>query len=133
MLTSLQSQLSSSLTSNTFQSQDDLLGSLSFLVEDRLGLTTETGLFTVITSLTLSEQGSLTGLVLGNLVLSVLTAGLTLTVGLSGLWNVNCYNVSNDKLSSVGYGEYPCAFSLFLIFSTLHNLKSSNFQTLKLS
>lgn len=89
VLTSLQSQLSSGLASNTFQSQDDLLGGLSLLVENWLGLTTEPGLFTVITSLTLSEQGSLTSLVLGNLVLSVLTAVLTLTVGLSGLWNVN--------------------------------------------
>lgn len=90
VLTSLQSQLSSGLASDTFQSQDDLLGSLSLLVENRLSLTTETGLFTVVTSLTLSEQGSLTGLVLGHLVLGVLAASLTFTVGLSGLWNVNC-------------------------------------------
>ena len=89
VLTSLQGQLSSGLTFDTFQSQNNLLGSLGFLVENRLGLTTETGLFTVITSLTLSEQGSLTSFVLGNLVLSVLTTGLTLTVGFSGLWNVN--------------------------------------------
>lgn len=89
VLTSLQGQLSLGLTVNTFQSQDNLLGSLSFLVENRLSLTTETRLLTVITSLTLSEQGSLTSLVLGNLVLSVLTAGLTLAVGLSSLWNVN--------------------------------------------
>lgn len=89
VLASLQGQLGSGLTFDTFQSQNNLLGSLSFLVENRLGLTTETRLFTVITSLTLSEQGSLTSFVLSNLVLSVLTTGLTLTVGLSGLWNVN--------------------------------------------
>lgn len=89
VLTSLQGQLSLGLTGNTFQSQNNLLGSLSFLVENRLGLTTETRLLTVITSLTLSEQGSLTSLVLGNLVLSVLTTVLTLAVGLSSLWNVN--------------------------------------------
>nr|AAA35263.1 ORFC [Kluyveromyces lactis] len=90
VLTSLQSQLGLGLTGHTFQSQNDLLGSLSFLVENLLGLTTETRLFTVISSLTLSVQGSLTSLVLGNLVLGVLTALLTLTVSLSGLWNVNC-------------------------------------------
>lgn len=89
VLTSLQSQLSLGLTVNTLQSQDDLLGSLSLLVENWLGLTTETGLFTVVSSLTLSEQGSLTSLVLGNLVLGVLTALLSLTVGLSKLRNVN--------------------------------------------
>lgn len=59
-------------------------------MEDRLGLTTETGLLTVVTSLTLGEEGSLTSLVLGDLVLGVLAAVLTLAVGLSGLWNVNC-------------------------------------------
>ena len=81
--------MSLGLANNTFQSQHNLLGSLGFLVENGLGLTTETRLFTVITSLTLGKQGSLTSFVLSNLVLSVLTTGLTLTVGLSGLWNVN--------------------------------------------
>lgn len=100
VLTSLQSQLSLGLANNTFQSQHNLLGGLSFLVENLLGLTTETGLLTVVTSLTLSVQGSLTGLVLGNLVLGVLAALLTLTVGLSGLWNVNCGEVSKS---------FPCS------------------------
>lgn len=89
VLTSLQRQLSLGLADNTLQSQDDLLGGLSLLVENWLGLTTETGLLSVISSLTLSEQGSLTSLVLGNLVLGVLTALLTLTVGLSSFWDVN--------------------------------------------
>lgn len=89
MLTSLQSQLGLGLANNTFQSQDDLLGGLGLLVENGLGLTTVTTLLTVVSSLTLGEQGSLTGLVLGDLVLGVLLAILTLAVGSSGLWNVN--------------------------------------------
>jgi len=89
VLTSLQSQLSLGLTVDTLQSQNNLLGGLSLLVENWLGLTTETGLLTVVSSLTLSEQGSLTSLVLGNLVLGVLSALLTLTVSLSELRNVN--------------------------------------------
>lgn len=89
VLTSLQSQLGLGLAVDTFQSQDNLLGGLSLLVENWLGLTTETGLLTVVSSLTLSEQGSLTSLVLGDLVLGVLSALLTLTESLSKLWNVN--------------------------------------------
>ncbi|CDK26984.1 unnamed protein product [Kuraishia capsulata CBS 1993] len=89
VLTTLQSQLGLGLTSNTFQSQHNLLGSLGFLVENWLGLTTVTGLLTVVTTLTLGVQGSLTSLVLGHLVLGVLAASLTFAVGLSGLWNVN--------------------------------------------
>jgi hypothetical protein len=60
-------------------------------VENGLGLTTITGLLTVITSLTLSEERSLTGLVLSDLVGSVLSALGTLTVGVSGLGNVDLW------------------------------------------
>lgn len=89
MLASLQSELSLGLANNTLQSQNNLLGGLSLLVENRLGLTTVTGLLPVVSSLTLSEQGSLTSLVLGDLVLSVLLALLALAVGLSSLGNVD--------------------------------------------
>lgn len=89
VLTTLQGQLSLGLANNTLQTQDNLLGSLSLLVEDWLGLTTVTGLLTVVTTLTLGEKRSLTSLVLGDLVLGVLSALLTLTVGSSSLWNVN--------------------------------------------
>lgn len=89
MLTSLQGQLSLGLTVDTLQSQDNLLGGLSLLVENWLGLTTKTGLLTVVSSLTLSEQGSLTSLVLSDLVLGVLTAFLSLAVGFSELRNVD--------------------------------------------
>lgn len=89
VLTTLQSQLGLGLADNTLQTQNNLLGGFSLFVENWLGLTTVTGLLTVITTLTLGKEGSLTSLVLGNLVLSVLSALLTLTVGSSGLWNVN--------------------------------------------
>ena len=58
-------------------------------MENGLGLTTITGLLTVVTSLTLSEQGGLTSLVLGNLVRCVLSAFSALAVGVSGLWDVD--------------------------------------------
>lgn len=89
VLTSLQSQLGLGLADNTLQSQDNLLGGLSLLVEDWLGLTTVTALLTVVSSLTLGKQGSLTSLVLGDLVLGVLLAVLALAVGSSGFWDVN--------------------------------------------
>lgn len=58
-------------------------------MENGLGLTTITGLLTVVTSLTLGIEGGLTSLVLGDLVGSVLSALLALTEGVSGLGNVN--------------------------------------------
>jgi hypothetical protein len=58
-------------------------------VENGLGLTTITGLLTVITSLTLSEERSLTSLVLSNLVRSVLSTLDALTEGVSGLGDVD--------------------------------------------
>ena len=92
MLAALESELLLGLAGSALQAQDDLLGGLGLLVEDGLGLTTITGLLTVITSLTLSEQGSLAGLVLGNLVGGVLLAGLTLAVSVTGLGNVDLGN-----------------------------------------
>ena len=89
MLASLKSKLSLSLASSAFQTEDNLLGGLSLLVENLLGLTTVTALLTVVTTLTLGVKGGLTGLVLGNLVLGVLAALLALAVSLSGLGNVN--------------------------------------------
>jgi hypothetical protein len=78
-------------------------------VEDRLGLTTVTGLLSVVTTLTLSEEGSLfdvmlvcargvivlrlltnlASLVLGDLVLRVLLAVLALAVGPARLRDVD--------------------------------------------
>jgi hypothetical protein len=89
MLASLQRQLELGLALDTLQSQNNLLGSLSLLVEDRLGLTTITGLLAVISALTLSEQGGLASFVLGDLVLGVLAALLALAVGVARLGNVD--------------------------------------------
>lgn len=55
VLASLQRQLELGLALDTLQSQNNLLGSLSLLVEDRLGLTTITGLLAVVSALTLGE------------------------------------------------------------------------------
>ena len=59
MLASLESELLLGLAGSALQTQDDLLGGLGLLVEDRLGLTTVTGLLTVVTTLTLGEEVSL--------------------------------------------------------------------------
>lgn len=56
------------LANGTFETEDNLLCGLCLLVEDGLGLATITGLFSVITTLSLSEEGSLSGLVLGDFV-----------------------------------------------------------------
>lgn len=89
VLASLQCELELSLALGAFETENDLLGGLSLLVENLLGLTTITSLLTVVSSLTLGIEGSLTGLVLGDLVLSVLSALLALAVGSSSLWNVH--------------------------------------------
>src|SRR5690242_6499647 len=90
------------LASCALQSKDDLLGGLSPLVEDGLGVTSVTGLLAVVTTLILGEQRSLASLVLcagsvcawyvldcglltGDLVLGVLLAVLALAVGKAGL------------------------------------------------
>lgn len=85
MFASFESNLLLVLARGAFHSQDDLLCGLSLLLEDRLGLTTETGLLTIVSSLTLGEKRSLTSLVLGDLVQGVLLARLALAVALLGL------------------------------------------------
>lgn len=88
MLGSLERELHLVLASRALKTEDDLLGGLCLLVEDWLGLTTETGLLPVVTTLTLSVDGVLALLVLGDLVWSVLAALLALAVGAACLWNV---------------------------------------------
>jgi hypothetical protein len=98
VLASLEGELCLGLASCALQSEDNLLGGLGPLVEDGLGLTSVTGLLTVVTALTLGEQRSLASLVLGDLVLGVLLAVLALAVGTAGLGNVdlnsNCQPMS---------------------------------------
>lgn len=59
VLATLEGELCLGLACCALQSQDNLLGGLGLLVEDRLGLTTVTGLLTVVTSLTLGEERGL--------------------------------------------------------------------------
>ena len=75
------------LSGGTLKLEDDLLGLLSLLSEDGLGLSTESLLLHIISSLTLSDEGSLTGFVLGNLVKRVLLQ--LWAVGSDGLWDVH--------------------------------------------
>lgn len=89
VLAALESKLRLGLALDALQSQDNLLGGLGLLVEDRLSLTTVTGLLTVVTALSLGEQRGLASLVLGDLVLGVLAALLALAVGVSRLGNVD--------------------------------------------
>ena len=114
MLATLQGQLLLGLARCALETQDDLLGGLGLLVEDGLGLTTVTALLSVVTTLTLGEQGGLhstfptlsacdgvpschgsrakshlASLVLGDLVLLVLAALLALAVRSAGFRNVD--------------------------------------------
>ena len=117
MLASLQRKLLLGLALRALQTQDNLLGGLGLFTEDRLGLTTETLLLSVVTTLTLgSERGLycrkhytsapcsllplclvsyisgciyLPSLVLGDLVLGVLVAVLGLAERPAGFRNVD--------------------------------------------
>ena len=88
VLGSLEGQLLLGLTFFTFETKDDLTRGLGLLVEDGLGLSSETHLLRVVTSLSLREVGGLSGLVLGDLVEGVLLA-LTRTVCLAFLGYVH--------------------------------------------
>ena len=89
MLAALESELLLGLADSALEAEDNLLGGLGLLVEDGLGLTTITALLAIITTLSLGEQRSLAGIVLGDLVLGVLAALLALAVGVTGLGNVD--------------------------------------------
>lgn len=59
MLATLESELGLGLAVGALESQNDLLGGLSLLVEDWLGLTSVTRLLPVVTTLSLGEKGGL--------------------------------------------------------------------------
>jgi len=80
MLASLDRKLHLVLAHCALQSQHDLLCCLRLLVEDGLCLTTVTRLLSVVTALTLREEGGLAGLVLCYFVGRVLLARLALAV-----------------------------------------------------
>jgi hypothetical protein len=81
---------------------------LRTLVEDRLGLTTVSGLLSVITALSLSEEGGFAGLVLCDLVGRVLAALLALAVCVSDL---------DTHTSTISVLRFPC--------TCVHQLASS--------
>jgi hypothetical protein len=89
VLAALQWNLVLVFAHSAFQTKHNLLGSLGFLVEYWLGLTTETRLLTTITTFTLGVFGTLTLLVLRYLVWGVLAALLALTERVAGLWNID--------------------------------------------
>lgn len=86
-LASLDGLESSSLADSAFELESDLLGSLGLLSEDRLSLASKSSLLGIITSLSLSDGGSLTSLVLTDLVDYVFLA--LRTVGSHLLGNVH--------------------------------------------
>lgn len=88
VLGSLKAQLLFGLAFLAFQTKNNFTGSLRLLVENRLGLTSETHLLRVVTSLSLGKVGSLTSLVLRHLVDGVLLA-LSPTVCLAFFRNID--------------------------------------------
>ena len=88
VLGSLVAQLLLGLTFLTFKTKDDFTCGLGLLVKDGLGLSTETHLLGIVTSLSLSKVRRLSGLVLGDLVKGVLLA-LTPAVSLTFFWNIH--------------------------------------------
>lgn len=98
MFASLEGNLLLVLARGAFHSQDDLLCGLSLLLEDGLGLTTETGLLTIVSSLTLGEKRSLTSLVLGDLVEPMAFAFAATAEGISGFWNVDL-SIQENRLA----------------------------------
>ena len=76
-----------------FELEDDFLGVLSLLSEDWLGLSTESLLFHIISSLSLGDKGGFTRFVLGNLVGCVLLE--LWAVRSNSLWNMNHFAFSS--------------------------------------
>lgn len=92
VLGTLKSQMLLGLTFLALQTKDDLTCGLGLLVEDGLGLTSETHLLAIVTTLSLGEVRGLSGLVLGHLVGLVLAALLAGAVSLTFLGYVNHFD-----------------------------------------
>jgi hypothetical protein len=88
VLASLDGLLETVLTFNTLHSQHNLLRGLGLLSEDRLGLTTETALFAIVTPSALCELGFFTLFVLSDFVRGVATA-FARAESFAGFWNVH--------------------------------------------
>ena len=88
VLGSLQAKLFLGLTFLTFKTKHNLSCGLGLLVEHRLGLSTKTHLFGVVSALSLCEVTGLARLVLGHLVHGMLLA-FSGTVGLALFRNIH--------------------------------------------
>jgi hypothetical protein len=88
VLASLDGQLNSVLAVDAFHTEHNLLGGLGLLTEDRLGLTSEARLLSVVTATTLGKTRLLALLVLRDLVVGVL-ATLAWAESTAGLGNVD--------------------------------------------
>lgn len=91
MLASLQRKLRLGLARDALESEHDLLGRLGLLVENRLGLTSVSGLLAVVTTLSLGEERCFSGLVLCHFVLGVLLAVAAFAVCAAGLGDVDLW------------------------------------------
>jgi len=89
VLAALESALELVATDSALITENHLLGGLCLLVEDGLGLTTETLLLAVVTTLALSHHRLLALLVLRDLVQSVLAALLARAESTAGLGDRN--------------------------------------------
>jgi len=89
VLRPLQRQMFLRLTLLTFQSQYNLTSRLGLLVEDRLGLSTETHLFGIVTTFALGKVRGLAGFVLSDLVDFVLAAFTAGAVGFAFFGDVD--------------------------------------------
>ena len=92
VLGTLESQVLLRLTLLALQTKDDLTSCLGLLVEDWLGLTSETHLLGIVTTLSLGEVRSLSCLVLCDLVDLVLTALLAGAISLTFFGYVNHFD-----------------------------------------
>lgn len=90
MLAALDGELLLGLASGALHTENNLLGGLSLLVEHGLGLTSESGLLAIVTTLSLGDLRVTTLLVLGDLVGFVL--GTLLAEGVAGLGNVHLFS-----------------------------------------
>lgn len=117
VLASLEGKLSLGLAADTLETENHLLGGLSLLVENGLDLTTITSRLSVVSSLTLGVERGLTGLVLGDLVLGVLTALFALAECSSSLGDVDHFCVCGSSQQAgikylvragIGLGSRPC-------------------------
>ena len=101
VLGTLDTKLLLGLTLLTFKTEHNFTRGFCFFVENWLGLSTETHLFGIITTLSLSKVGGFAGFVLGNLVEAMFLASLTGTVGFTFFWNIHHLDLC-EQLNTVG-------------------------------